>query len=213
LDHADAKKKEEDFVTNTYSRKLLPGISTEAIQAALLEARILLRSVGEELGHEMVKALDSRLELRYLFLNATQCSEHMHEPEVARKPWKDAVAIIPDIGNSHTLGKAVDEAFSAKLQRKLASTMPPRPIVQIGFEDAFGHLIRLFQDGSELIDVLNYTNSQALQVSHLVACSKYLLTGNRLLCVRFRQRNPNLWCLSGHSYKLFYLTKWRFWDP
>ncbi|KAH6900172.1 Mak10 subunit, NatC N-terminal acetyltransferase-domain-containing protein [Thelonectria olida] len=154
---------EEDFVTNTYNRKLLPDISTEAIQAVILQARVLLRSIGKELGHEMVKALDSRLELRYLFLNAIQCPEHMHEPEVARKPWKDAVAIIPDIGNSHKLGKDVDEAFSARLQRKLASTMPPRPIVQIGFEDAFGHLTRLFQDGSELIDVLNYTNSQALQ--------------------------------------------------
>lgn len=128
-----------------------------------------MRSAGDELGFDKVDALDKRLELRSLFLNATQCPELMYDREAARKPWKDATVIIPDIGKSHALGEAVDAAFSAKLQRKLASTMPPRPMIQIGFDDAFGHLTRLFQDGSELMDVLTYTNSQALQVGRPAA--------------------------------------------
>ncbi|KAI5462284.1 Mak10 subunit, NatC N-terminal acetyltransferase-domain-containing protein [Mariannaea sp. PMI_226] len=154
---------EEDFVTNTYNRSLLVDISVEAIEVAMLEARVLLRSGELEIDLEAAKALDSRLQLRHLFLKAVRCPEHIKEPEVAREPWKEAVSIIPDIGKTHSMGKPVDEAFSAKLQRKLASTMPPRPIVQIKFEDAFGHLTRLFQDGTELMDVLTYADSQSLQ--------------------------------------------------
>jgi hypothetical protein len=88
----------------------------------------------------------------------------MKEPDVARKPWLECLNLLPGIKSSHDLGRPVDDAFSAKLQRKLASTMPPRPIVQLKFDDAFEHLSRLFKDGAELIDVLNYTDSQCLQV-------------------------------------------------
>jgi hypothetical protein len=42
--------------------------------------------------------------------------------------------------------------------------MPPRPIVELGFDDALGHLKRLFNDGVEVIDVLRYTDSQCLMV-------------------------------------------------
>ncbi|PHH90179.1 hypothetical protein CDD83_4338 [Cordyceps sp. RAO-2017] len=41
--------------------------------------------------------------------------------------------------------------------------MPPRPIVQLSFDDAFGHLSRLCKDGSEVVGVLDYTDSQCLQ--------------------------------------------------
>jgi hypothetical protein len=112
----------------------------------------------------MFDALRSRLQLRRIFLDATQCTEFIKNPDTAREPWRAASDILPRIKATHTLGKAVEEAFSAKLQMKLASTMPPRPIVELGFDDAFGHLSRLFRDGLELIDVLDYTDSQCLQV-------------------------------------------------
>ncbi|KAM5355646.1 hypothetical protein ACJ41O_002292 [Fusarium nematophilum] len=152
---------EEDFVTNTYSRTLLSEIQPQAIQDTIQEARNMLGTV--EVSDGIRKALDRRLHLRSLFLNATQCPQHMTEPVLARKPWLEALEVLPDIKASHSLGQPVDDAFSAKLQRKLASTMPPRPIVQLGFDDAFGHLSRLFRDGAELTDVLHYTDSQCLQ--------------------------------------------------
>ncbi|RSL98489.1 hypothetical protein CEP52_010296 [Fusarium oligoseptatum] len=154
---------EEDFVTNTYNRTLLAEIQPQAIQQAIQEARNLLATLGDEVSDEIREALDRRLQLRSLFLDATQCPQHMREPDVARKPWLEALELLPSIKSSHSLGRPVDEAFSAKLQRKLASTMPPRPIVKLEFDDAFGHLLRLFKDGAQLIDVLHYTNSQSLQ--------------------------------------------------
>ena len=45
--------------------------------------------------------------------------------------------------------------------------MPPRPIVELGFDDAFGHLSRLFADGLEVISILDYVDSQCILVSRL----------------------------------------------
>ncbi|KAJ4004470.1 N-alpha-acetyltransferase, non-catalitic subunit [Fusarium irregulare] len=153
---------EEDFVTNTYHRTLLAEIQPEDIQKSIQEARSLLGTLNE-ISDDLREALDQRLQLRSCFLDATECPKHVKEPDVARKPWLQCLDLLPAIKSSHELGRSVDEAFSAKLQRKLASTMPPRPIVQLKFDDAFEHLSRLFKDGAELIDVLNYTDSQSLQ--------------------------------------------------
>ncbi|KAH6960879.1 Mak10 subunit, NatC N-terminal acetyltransferase-domain-containing protein [Fusarium avenaceum] len=153
---------EEDFVTNTYNRTLLAEIQPQAIHQTIQEARDLLSRQSNEISDEIREALDQRLQLRSVFLEATECPKHVKEPNVARKPWLDGLEILPRIKSSHDLGRPIDDAFSAKLQRKLASTMPPRPIVQLDFDDAFVHLTRLFEDGAQLIDVLNYTDSQCL---------------------------------------------------
>jgi N-alpha-acetyltransferase 35, NatC auxiliary subunit len=154
-------------VTNTYHRTLLASLSPNDVRETLVDARSLLASLSSTLSDELLQALDRRLELRYAFLNATESPRHITQPELARKPWLDALVTLPEINSSHSLGKAVDEAFSTKLQRKLASTMPPRPIVQLSFDDAYGHLFRLFKDGADVVDILQYTDAQCLQVSDL----------------------------------------------
>lgn len=118
----------------------------------------------ESIGAELADALRTRLELRNIFLSAVECPQLIKQPELARQPWTGGISLLPRIKSSHNLGKPVEEAFSAKLQRKLASTIPPRPIVHLSFDEAFGHLERLFRDGEELINVLNFTNPQCLQV-------------------------------------------------
>ncbi|KAK5997018.1 Embryonic growth-associated-like protein [Cladobotryum mycophilum] len=153
---------EEDFVTNTYHRTLLTGLPTNAIREVLAEAIELLRSLKDVLREDLLDALVIRLELRQLFLDAVECPQHVKEPHLAREPWRKALEILPDINKTHSLGQPVEDAFSAKLQRKLASTMPPRPIIELKFDDAFGHLKNLFQDGLDVIGVLDYTNSQCL---------------------------------------------------
>ncbi|KAK4095167.1 hypothetical protein PCL_09195 [Purpureocillium lilacinum] len=153
---------EEDFVTNTYHRTLLINIPTSVIQQALAEAKGLLTSQRASIGEELTDALTSRLELRRIFLDAAECPQHVKDAAKARQPWEEAQAVLPKISATHALAKPVDEAFSAKLQRKLASTMPPRPIVELGFDDAFGHLSRLFADGLEVISILDYVDSQCL---------------------------------------------------
>ncbi|KAL7795191.1 Mak10 subunit, NatC N-terminal acetyltransferase domain-containing protein [Trichoderma ceciliae] len=153
---------EEDFVTNTYNRTLLANLPTSAIRDVLIEAMTSLKSQRGSIPDELAEALLLRLELRHIFLDAVECPKHMKEPDLAKKPWKEGLAVLPALNQTHSLASPVDEAFSAKLQRKLASTMPPRPIVQLEFDVAFVHLKSLFADGLELIDVLHYTDSQCL---------------------------------------------------
>lgn len=124
-----------------------------------------LKSQRSSISDDLVEALLLRLKLRHIFLDAVECPKHMKEPDLAKTPWREGLAILPALKKSHNLASPVDEAFSAKLQRKLASTMPPRPIVQLDFDVAFGHLKGLFEDALELINVLHYTDSQCLLVS------------------------------------------------
>ncbi|KJZ75053.1 hypothetical protein HIM_05539 [Hirsutella minnesotensis 3608] len=154
---------EEDFVTNTYNRNLLTRIPTSDVMQVLTDAEDLLASCKNSIGEEVTEALISRLALRRSFLAAAECPQHMKEPEKAQKPWREGRDLIAKIGSTHDLARPVADAFSAKLQRKLASTMPPRPIVELAFQDAFRHLSRLFEDGADVIRVLDYTDSQCLQ--------------------------------------------------
>ncbi|RQM06714.1 hypothetical protein DH86_00003965, partial [Scytalidium sp. 3C] len=46
--------------------------------------------------------------------------------------------------------------------RNLASTVPPRPVVEVSQEDAFDHLEKLCKDGCAVVDVLDYHDSHSL---------------------------------------------------
>lgn len=133
------------------------------MRQALADARGVLAAHRELAGDDVVDALAARLDFRRAFLAAAECPQHVKDPERATSPWRDGLALLAKISSSHGRAKSVKEAFSAKLQRKLASTMPPRPIVELGFRDAVGHLQRLFEDGLEVVGALDYTDSQCLQ--------------------------------------------------
>nr|XP_036586040.1 N-alpha-acetyltransferase 35, NatC auxiliary subunit [Colletotrichum truncatum]KAF6796231.1 N-alpha-acetyltransferase 35, NatC auxiliary subunit [Colletotrichum truncatum] len=154
---------EEDFVTNTYNRILLDDFSVESVREVLKDASFILRQLSGSVSKEIIEALDARLLLRYTFLAAIDHTQYRTDPDRIRSPWKEAYDMLPGIKSSHALGKPVSEAFSAKIQRKLASTMPPRPIVQTSFEDALANLTRMIGDGVEVVGVLNYTDSICLQ--------------------------------------------------
>lgn len=140
-------------------------MTTDDIRDTIAATKELLQSNRNSINNDILDALLSRLELRRIFLVATEGPDDLSDLDLARRPWNEGVAILPAIKSTHSFGKPVDEAFSVKLQRKLASTMPPRPIVQLEFDDALGHMSRLFRDGSELIKVLDYADSQSLQVT------------------------------------------------
>jgi hypothetical protein len=121
--------------------------------------------LSHEISDEVATALDLRLELRYAFLRAIELSELRSNPASLKTPWIQMSSILGPINKSHALAVPVPAAFSTKFQRQLASTMPPRPIVHLSFEDAYAHFQRLFADGTEVGDVLTYYDSQSLLVS------------------------------------------------
>ncbi|KAJ8106261.1 hypothetical protein ONZ43_g7126 [Nemania bipapillata] len=154
---------EEDFVTNTYERNLLSHIPVLAIKDLLQAAITELRAPKDDVPQEICAALESRLQLRIAFLKAVDLSAMRNDTSEAPKlPWIQMRRLIDDIENQHGLAKSVPEAFSTKLQRRLASTMPPRPMVKLSFEECTSHFKRFFLNGNEVIDVLQYTDPQSL---------------------------------------------------
>ena len=53
---------------------------------------------------------------------------------------------IQAVKDSHHLCILVEGAFSDKIQRRLASTVPPRPIVKLGFDDSCAQLRQIMED-------------------------------------------------------------------
>ncbi|KAI2616365.1 Mak10-domain-containing protein [Hypomontagnella submonticulosa] len=154
---------EEDFVTNTYDRSLLYEIPVAPINSILQQARSDLRAVSNDVNKDISAALDLRLELRIAFLRAIDLSGlRKANPDSLKMPWVQMTGLIEHIKKQHPLGKPVKEAFSTKLQRRLASTMPPRPMVQPSFEESFDHFKQLFQDGINIMDILKYSEPQSL---------------------------------------------------
>jgi hypothetical protein len=111
-------------------------------------------------------ALSRRLKFRIAFLT-TVSMVHQRDIPLSRELWDKLLSTLPGVSAFKELAKPVPDAFSGKLQRKLASTVPPRPVVTIAFETACEHLERLCQDGRALVEILNYSDSHSLMVSKL----------------------------------------------
>lgn len=156
--------KEEDFVTNTYNRTLLENIDRYEIRDEIMEARKAIHDLRHTLSDEMADALGFRLELRTAFLRAIELTELRSDPESLSLPWSQMQGVWEVINKTRHLGKPVPEAFSTKIQRRLASTMPPRPIVQLSPEETHEHFKKLIADGINVLNVLNYSDSQSLLV-------------------------------------------------
>lgn len=132
----------------------------------LLDKTVEMVFCADSLPPDMRKALISRLELRSRLLTAVEVANSRTSPAL-KTVWTNVNSCIPRIKLSVGLGKPVPESFSVKIQRKLASTAPPRPIVQLGQKTAFSHLENLCQDGSAVVEVLDYHDSQSLLVCSL----------------------------------------------
>ncbi|KAK9426336.1 putative Amino-acid N-acetyltransferase subunit Mak10 [Seiridium unicorne] len=154
---------EEDFVTNTYDRNLLSDIPLAPINELLRDARADLRAMSNQLPKDIREALDLRLEFRIAFLRAVELvGVHKANADSLKTPWIMMSGLLEHLMKQHPLGTPVTEAFSTKMQRRLASTMPPRPIVQLTFEDTYNHFKRMAQDGQEAMDILRYSDPQSL---------------------------------------------------
>ncbi|KAI9823326.1 MAG: hypothetical protein M1832_002550 [Thelocarpon impressellum] len=150
---------EEDFVTQLYNRNLLTRTSNEELQK-LIEAALSWLGMNVDISSQVKAGLEQRLRFREAFLFALAS-----DPTCSQKAnlhWDECLALLPRINESHTSGKEVSQSFSVKVQRKLASTVPPRPIVELGFEDAHAHLTRLCQDSKDALRVLDYQGSNNL---------------------------------------------------
>lgn len=123
-------------------------------------------------------ALKDRLSHRLTMLQGFSLDvEQYHSyKDIASSPWESCIKLCTQIEDSHNLGKPVEEAFSTNVQRKLATTVPPRPKVDMPFADAIGSLKRMCQEMVEIMKVLDYVSPGNIIVRNTVSRVWEILT-------------------------------------
>lgn len=177
---------EEDFVSNLYHRNLLSNFEATDIENLLEDSIAYIAQREETKAGEVQAALASRLQLRKAFLLAVKPKTVLLGPDHAVL-WNSCLELLPKLRSSKHLGVAVNNSFSAKIQRRLASSVPPRPIVEIGFDEAFVYLNQLFQNGKEVYRVLDHPDGCNWMVRR---CRYDAFNGKTLITPEFRNVIP-----------------------
>ncbi|KAL4987118.1 Mak10 subunit, NatC N-terminal acetyltransferase-domain-containing protein [Aspergillus falconensis] len=154
---------EEDFSSQLYNRTLLSNFEYEHFPV-LLNRAISWIDEQETMNAAAKSAIKSRLTFRQQFLSGLQQDINILKTRSADK-LQSCLSIIPALKEPAQTRRPVPESFSWKIQRRLASTVPPRPVVKISFDDALAHLERLCQDGIHLNQILDYRGPYNLKVA------------------------------------------------
>ncbi|TGZ84802.1 Mak10-domain-containing protein [Ascodesmis nigricans] len=137
--HQEHIYEEEDFITQTYGRRLLDFYEAEQISLFLDEAIQWLSKHEADFVPEVYKALKDRIWIRQRLLLGFSLGVNAPGSEVTEQ-WTLTQEMIESLLKTHSLAKPVDWAWSTSIQRKLASQVPPRPIIDIPFKDAVDKL-------------------------------------------------------------------------
>ena len=134
------RRKEEDFVPELYGRDLLSKVDEEDITAIIEEAVGYVEKEEEMQSIPGLRqALLARLEFRHLLLYAVnpRCILEPSNTVTLMKLQK----VIELLDYSRQLADYVPAAFSQKLQRRLASTTPPRQLILITISQALNFFL------------------------------------------------------------------------
>lgn len=157
---------EEDFVTQLYNRNLLSAFSDQEISALLQDALCWIGKTKDNIPATIRAAIIDRLAFRTVFL-AALANDTQSFTDRSSHLWDECAEFHARMKETQTIGRPVPESFSIKIQRRLASTVPPRPLVHLGFDPALDCLRRLCQDSKDIQSVLEYKGSNDLMVRGL----------------------------------------------
>lgn len=131
---------EEDFISHLFGRELLLKLSEEDAKMLLDDA--IRWVVDSDLSQAVKVALENRLQARKIYMLSAFGEANL---------WAHLVAFTEDkmTEESHNLSEAIPEAFSDKVQRRLATSTPPRPVPQFTWNDAQKKWIKLLSDIDE----------------------------------------------------------------
>ena len=136
--------------------------SVEEVDQILKETLNALEA-DKRLAPPAREGLTVRLVFHQAFLAAVDCGFDDHS-EIRKAQWRLCQETLKSVISTHELGVPVPAAFSTKIQRRLASTVPPRSIVEMGFNEASAWLERLCEDSIVVEDVLGCINLSSLVV-------------------------------------------------
>lgn len=117
----------------------------------------------ETIDQKFRDAIRYRLLFRREFLGALD-EDHEVIDTRSTESFVSCLSALQNLTDTVGLGTPVPEAFSLKIQRRLASTVPPRPIVHISTDDALAHVKRLCQDAIDMQHILEYRGPSNFKV-------------------------------------------------
>ncbi|KAL9632701.1 MAG: hypothetical protein Q9164_005152 [Protoblastenia rupestris] len=155
---------EEDFVSHLFHRNLLSDFDLEDIQAILYEAIQFVQKDFKPRKDILRSSLYARLCLRDLLLHATNINGMIENHHDRYPLWDDCLPLIHAILKTNALSVPTEDSYSIKIQRRLAATSPPRPIVQTTLTEAAAFLERMCECGRDVFIAMNYQGPITLQV-------------------------------------------------
>ena len=148
-----------------YHRKLLDGFELGDISARIEDAMRYVTGEIESMDVSVREALLNRLQLRKTLLSAVQPDGFL-DRQTARL-WEGCLELLPVLSHTNKLGVSSESSFSIKIQRKLASSVPPRPIVKISFSEALARLNSICQNGRDAYRIFDTRTGTRLLVCNL----------------------------------------------
>ncbi|MCJ1415382.1 hypothetical protein MMC32_001714 [Xylographa parallela] len=182
---------EEDFVSNLYNRKLLPFLNIDDVEDLLDQAIWLIEARKDSCPDHIREALTSRFMFRKRFLRAVALDPCVSKEEYAAS-WRNCSSALPLLLDSSKYGSTVPQSFSAKIQRRFASTVPPRPVMMNDLQDTYDYLQRFFDDaeaaggvfdclkGSQIFTFVSIFETRKPQPSVYVRCLLSSLINNKM---------------------------------
>ena len=155
-------------MTNLYNRNLLSSVPQDTVVQLLKEAISWLEGNFSLLGlNDTLKgSISARLNLRLNMLHAVGSDLSCQMPEHHLR-WESVSKCVELVSSTHDQAIRVEHAFSGKIQRQLASTTPPRPIINLTFPEAKEYFLRLCKHGKEVYGILNCTQPSVALVSQV----------------------------------------------
>ncbi|RMZ89995.1 hypothetical protein DV736_g2783, partial [Chaetothyriales sp. CBS 134916] len=150
---------EEDFATQLYNREMLRRFSPRDIVVEIEKALLGLESTSwqKELVQGARKRMTFRVGLLTLLLDNASSP-----PRPPQSLAEDTLRLLADIEKTASLGQELRGAFSTKIQRRLASSVPPRPMIAVDRSDALGFMHQLFQDISAAFELFSVSSPSDL---------------------------------------------------
>ena len=160
-----------------YHRKLLDDFESGEISTKIEDAMAYVNQETESMNLPLRDALLNRLELRKMLLSAVRLDGFLDQQRA--KLWEECLELLPMLSQTNKLGVPSENSFSIKIQRKLASSVPPRPIVKISFDEALARLSGICQNARDAYRILDTQTA-----TRLVVCNTdfWRLTATVLTC-------------------------------